>query len=149
MANSLFCNSCGKKILFEAVKPKSCGYCGNNLGGGLKSLVLVKPTAPTRSAPPAPEVEIDDEDEPQYYGNLRGLDVVVNVESIGGEKLESLAYQKPEEGMASRSSKKFGKRTRKLNVVSENLPQFMKESGNTGRGNNNTLNEPIILDTPE
>jgi hypothetical protein len=144
MANSLFCSGCGKKILFEAVKPKCCGYCGKSLDGGLSSFAVTK-VAPRITPSRAPvETYHDDDDEGQEesydYGRLQRLDVVVNVDEVGGEKLESLAYQKPEERTNFKLNKNVVKKTRKLQLTPDNLPQFMKDSG-TGR---KVLEEPRI-----
>jgi len=140
MANSLFCSGCGKKILFEAVKPKCCGYCGKSLDGGLSAFAVAKPAPRIIPSREPARIEDDEQEEGYDYGRLQGLDVVVNVETVSGEKLESLAYQKPEERMNFKSNKSVGKKARKLQVTPDNLPQFMKDSG-TGR---KVLEEPRI-----
>lgn len=146
MANSLFCSGCGKKILFEAIKPKCCGYCGRALDGGLSSFAVTKPTPISPiSRRPLPVQVVEEPEEDCYYGGLMGLDVIVNVAGSTGEKLANLAYQKPEAGIKFKSNKRIERRTQKLDVVPDNLPQFMKDSGAGSR----VLEEPRISESAE
>jgi hypothetical protein len=151
MANSLFCNNCGKKLLYEAVKPRCCGYCGAAIGS-ISVAATPKPTLAPAFARPViaqkPKM-FRTENEPEFpeldFSNMDGLELDIQVVKPQGESLASLASQPPENGPSNfKTIKKSSKRLNKVVPTSENVPDFLKSAG-IGR---QVLPEPPISEAP-